>query len=287
MQLGRIREADSLAAAVLASERGSARSMRSLRAEAVRMYASSWIRRDPRDYLRRARAVQALADSLGLDGTNETLTARGAEFESLLVLGRATEAAAVLKQLRAGVAEETDTTAVARALYAYQRAYLATVAGDAVARRTAATEIRAVLATSPLIGADVWLQYTGTVVDEALSRRDTATALAEARRTHTALQRTQSPMILSFAAWYLGQAELAAGHAEAALAAVADGEQWVRRAPELESVSPLLRRVQLGALIALGRTAEADSVRATAPKRGAMPPCTPGGDWRGCADLPP
>jgi serine/threonine-protein kinase len=287
MQLGHIGEADSLAADVLANERRRARSMLSLRAEAMRMYASSWIRRDPRDYLRRARAVQRLADSLGLDGTNETEAARSAEFESLLVLGRAAEAEAVLRHIRERATAGNDTSALARARYGYQRAYLAAVSGDTAARRLAAAELRASLRSQPLIGADEWLTYAGVIVDEALSRRDTAVALTEARLVHARSQRTSSPMILGFAAWYLGQAELAAQHPAEALTAITQGQRVIAQAPELESVQPLLRRVQLGALVALGRTAEADSVRASIPKRGAIPPCTPGGAWKGCPDLPP
>ncbi|WP_291157127.1 serine/threonine protein kinase [Gemmatimonas sp. UBA7669] len=287
MQLGRVREADSLALAVLSSERGGARSILSLRAEAMRLYASSWIRRDPRDYLRRARAVQALADSLDLDVTNETTSARNAEFESLLVLGRADEARAVLPRLRASMGTRSDTTAVNRAWTGYQRIYLATVLSDTMSRRVAAKELHTLLRSDPPLGITLWLLATGAIVNEALTRKDTAAALDVARRAVARVVPTASPLFATFAMWHLAQAETAAGNPARALAAVAEGQRWLAEAPDLASMQPVLGEVELKALVALGRTVQAEQVRARLPKPGSIPPCTAGGSWKGCPDQLP
>ncbi len=286
MQLGRVGEADSLAAQVLANERGEARSMLSLRAEAMRMYASSWIRRDPRDYLKRARSVLRLADSLGLEGTNEQVLALSAEFEALLVLGRTDEASKALERMRSRMPTEIDTAATIRAQYAYKRAYLAGVAGDTVARRRAVDDLLRILQSHPAIGAGDRVNYTGTIVGDALARHDTLVALPLARELATSMKSSGSPMLISFADWYHGQAAVAAKQYDEALQAVAHGARALERVPDLESVLPLLRRVQWTAYQGLGRTAEADSLRKSVPQRGPIPNCTPGGNWKGCPDVP-
>lgn len=286
LRLGRVREADSLAAAMLAAEGTRPRSVLSLRAESIRLYAAGWIGRDPRVYLRRARGVLALADSLGFAGTDEQLNAGAAEFEALGVLGRTGEAPGALQRLQASLAGVADTTASARVFVARLRANLARAAGDTAGRRRAAADLRREVARAGRLRGEERVLSMGTLVDEALAHGDTATAVEVARGAAAALRPTQAPLWLGFVGWYLGQAELAAGRPEAALAAVRDGQRWVGFAPDLDSMLPLLRRVEVGALEVLGRRAEADSVRATVPPRGSVPPCTPGGNWNGCPDLP-
>lgn len=286
MQLGRVHEADSLAAQVLRNERGRARSMLSLRAEAMRMYASSWIRLDPRDYLKRARAVLRLADSLGLDGTNEQASAASAEFEALLVLGRTEAAQQALDRLRARASGASDTVASQRALHAYREAYLANVAGDTMARREAVVRLRAALSAQPLISAGEYAVYSGVIIDDAQARRDTAMLLDQGARTLTRMRAVEAPLYLGFAAWYLGRAQVVAGQFDRALETVAEGRRWVEPAPDLQSVLPLLRRVQYNALLGLGRTAEAEQLKRSVTQRAAIPPCNPGGDWKGCPDVP-
>ncbi len=289
MQMGEVYRADSLAAKVLANERGQPRSMLSLRAEAMRMYASSWIRLDPRDYLRRARAVLQLADSLGLAGTNEQGQALSAEFEALLVLGRTEQAQQALTRIRAMSPAQADTSAPARAANAYRSAYLANVSGDTLARRTAIADLRAALAASAQtrIAAGDLLVYTGAIIDDAQARRDTALLLDQGRTTRARMRATQAPLYIGFAAWYLGRAQVVAGQFDSALVTVAEGRRWIEPRPDLSSVLPLLRRVQYNALLGLGRKTEADSLKASVQQRAAIPPCQPGGEWKGCPDLPP
>ena len=86
------------------------------------MAASSWLRRDPRDYLRRAREVMALADSLGFAYSNEQVRAQAAEIEALLVLGRAGPAGEVARRWQDAVMRgEFDPDAAARDILAAVR----------------------------------------------------------------------------------------------------------------------------------------------------------------------
>lgn len=287
MLLGRVHEADSLAARVVDSEKARQRTMLSLRAEGARMYASSWIRRDPRDYLRRARAVRVLGDSLGLSDTNEQNTALNAEFEALAVLGRTAEAARRLDEIRQNVERLAATSPSARLGIARLRAYLAGVTQNQAERGAQAALALALLDQGAAADQSSRLQVYNTYIDDALARGDTAAARRVARRSVRELEPSGAPMIMGFASWYLARTELAARDASAALRAVEFGQEWIDRAPDLESLHPLLRRVQLEALTQLGRVTEADSVRRSVPPRGAIPPCTPGGDWKGCPDLPP
>lgn len=287
MALGRVQLADSLATRVIAGERARQRTMLSLRAEAARMYASSWIRRDPRDYLRRARAVRRLGDSLGMSGTTEQLTAMNAEFEALAVLGRTDEAARSMDAMRANTDPLSASSPRAQLSSAMQRAYLAGIGQDTRERSTQVARALALVEQGTVVTQNQRLLVYNTSIDESLSRGDTAAARRLARRSVQELEPSGSPMILGFAYWYLGRAELAAQDAVAALAAVEVGRRWIDRAPDLTSVLPLLQRVQVQALTQLGRVAEAERLGATPRPTGAVPACTPGGNWKGCPDLPP
>jgi eukaryotic-like serine/threonine-protein kinase len=285
MLLGRVREADSLASIVLDGERDGPRSVLSVRAQASRAYAGSWLRRDPREYLRRSRAVLALADSLGLRGVSEQISSSVAAFEALTVLGRTAEARVMLDSLRAqNIDNGLLPEVAARASSARLGAYLANAEGDTVARRRAVQALRAALDDGADVPLGDRLLMVGTIVDDALARGDVETAARVARGGWQQLQRSQAPLVLAFAAWHVGRAELAAGNAAAALDGLTEGAAWIRRAPELESVTPLLRRVEIDALRSLGRAAEADSVQRLVVPRTSMPRCSPGGDWRGCPD---
>jgi serine/threonine-protein kinase len=284
---GRVRVADSLAAQVLAASRGGPRSVLALRAEGIRLYASSWIRRDPRDYLNRARAVLRLADSLGLAGTPEQASAMSAEFEALLVLGRPDDGARALERLRAVRWAASDSTMGLRAEDAYRRGYLAMVAGDSIGRRTAMAELRAILIQRPRLPAASVLLFGGSVINDAIARRDTSVALEQAALLLERERATASPLYYGFATWYVAQAQQATGRHAEALKTVEEGERWIRKAPDLESVLPLLRRVRYNVYLATGRTAQADSMKRAAPQRASAKPCTPGGEWKGCPDLPP
>lgn len=285
--LGRFALADSLALSVLMRERGRPRGMLSVRAEVLRTYASSWITLDPRDYLRKSRAVLRLTDSLGLRGTKEVAGALYAEFESLRALGRATEAQASLDRLRDYQFARDDTSAGVRANVVAQRAYVSGALGDTSARRNDLAELRAIMATTPLITAGEWVRFEGLLIDDAVQRADTPLALSDAQRLVAQLRHTESPMLMGFGMWYLGQAQVAAGRFSAALESVREGQRWISPVPDIKSLFPLLRRVEYQAYRGMARMDLADSVAQSVVNPGPRPPCTPGGNWLGCPDLPP
>ncbi|MCA0376601.1 MAG: serine/threonine protein kinase [Gemmatimonadetes bacterium] len=282
MQDGRVREADSLAAQVLVAENARGRrGMLALRAEALRMYASSWTRRDPRDYLARAQAVLALGDSIGVSGTSEQMSALGAQFEALAVLARTEAATAALETWRNTSERMAGTDPIHQAELARQRSYLASVAGDTARRRSEAqAAFDGLRAGLPLSLSDQLL-ILRSYLDDALARGDTSAAREGAHVGLARLRPSGSPMLLGFGYQGLARAELASRNPDAAIAAAREGARWVR-GTDLESLLPLLRRVEVQALDAAGRTRDADSVRALLPKPGSLPRCTPGGDWRGC-----
>jgi serine/threonine protein kinase len=285
LPLGRVGRADSLASWVSAEEaRLGRRSQLTLRAEALRMAASSWLTRDPRDYLRRARAVRALADSLGLSLSNDGLRAAAAEIEALLVLGRVDEAAVVVNAWQDGMRAVIGTTPAVTAHVAYMTAFAAAVQGDTAQRRQQITTAWSLVQASDELPLNVRLLVSNAAVDDALIRDDVAAARHIAGVTAQRLQPSGAPMILSFAELYLGQARLAAGDPVGAEAAFRAGLAWIADTPDLSSMGSRLRRPLADALTRQGRVAEAEEVRALDPPRGLMPPCTPGGDWRGCPD---
>lgn len=293
MSLGQVRRADSLAAAVakreehLRASRSGARggrSILSLRAESIRMLAASWITRDPRDYLTRARAVLALADSLGLTNTNEQMSARAAEFEALLVLGRTDEARPLQERFAADAGHVPKDSPGLEAVIARNNAYWAAMAGDTAQRRIQSARAIELMEPATPLRISERLLVSNTFVEDALLRGDTAAAHRVSRRTVTELAASRSPMVMSYAWLFEGQAALASGDAPGAISALHHGLDEVNQAPELGSMRPRLRRVLAQAYERAGNIALADSVRRLDPPRANVPPCTPGGEWRGCPD---
>jgi eukaryotic-like serine/threonine-protein kinase len=200
------------------------------------------------------------------------------------VLGRTEEAAQRLEAIREQVERMSGTSLSAQLEVARLRLYLALLSQQNEERHVQATLALSLLEQGAASDQSGRMQVYNGVIDDALQRGATAVALQLARRSVRELESSGAPMIMGFAYWYLARAELAGGNAIASLRAIEAGQRWVAQGPDLESVYPLLRRVQLDALTRLGRTAEADSVRRTVPARGAVPRCTPGGDWKGCPD---
>lgn len=283
---GQVHTSDSLASVVLQTMASHDRGVLALRAELLRMAASTWIDRDPRLYLKRARAASALADSIGLDGSAEQLRALSAEFDALVVLGRRDPAAEVLQRIRTASADMSLGGRSGQLTMLLQQAVLANLDGNTALRHVAASAAVRILDEGSVATLATRLRTYGTALDDALAGRDSGTAVAITRRGVRDLLPSESPMVLGLAHWYLARSENAAGQPVAALRAVHEGRRWIADTPDLESVLPLLRSEEIRALAALGRTAEADSLRRTAPTRGPAAPCTPGGAWQGCPDLP-
>lgn len=282
---GQVRRADSLAALVL-SPAMAAEVTPAIRlsAEGVRLHASSWLRRDPRDYLRRARHVMALTDSLGVQLSQERITADGAELDALLTLGRGDVMQQRVREdrerLRAvlGVQPMLDVEA------ARLDALLAHVLGDTTARRVALAQGWSILSRTEHFPASTRLLYSSAYVDDALSRADADEALRASQYTLDMLQPTRAAMLLVFAQLSVANARLARKDPAGAELALRDGLAQLATAPDLSSMLPRLRRALVESLAAQGRTREADSVRALDPPKANIPPCTPGGQWIGCPD---
>jgi serine/threonine-protein kinase len=282
--VGRIVRSDSIAAAVLAELPVAARGSLALRAQNARMFASSWISRDPRVYLRLARAVEALADSLHLGGTPEHIAATVAEFEALSVLGRGPEASAVLDRLRQLANQIGLVDDIGDGLLEYLERFLAGVDGD-TARRHASVERGLEATESKGLGWNTMFPIYTAWLQDRVAAADPAAAEV-ARRMITRLEPSGANLALGLGYWWLAQAERVAGHYDAALRASRDGRRWIDSTPDLVSVRPLLQREEWQALRLLGRVAESDSVKRTLATREPRARCTPGGDWRGCPDIP-
>ena len=286
-QQGHIRVSDSLAALVAQTERR-LRGLTSVvvAAEALRMANASWITRDPRDYLRRARVVATMTDSLGMQYSGERDRAEDAALESMLVLGRADSAEARMRRHLATMRGLYGQQASVEVWSLRATALLASLRGDTATRRASLERARHVTDSTTDISVGARVALSNAYMSDALARKDFPNALSMATTTRDALLPTASPFYLSFAYLNTGSAYLAQGNATAAEVEFRAGLALVEQAPDLSSMGPRLRRPLADALATQGKTASADSVRRLDPPKGTMPPCTPGGNWIGCPDKP-
>ena len=283
---GQLHTADSLAAQVVDIERRTRGLTRTVAAaENVRMVTTSWMTRDPRAYLRKARMIERITDSLDMQVSKERDGAADAAIESMLVLGRADSAAARTRMQGERLQRSFGAQPWVQVWAAKSAALLASLRGDTATRRVELAKGRAIidsLAEFPLV---LRIVFNSGYVDDALVRQDVASALSMAVRTRDAVLPTQSPYLLSFAYLYTGMAYLAGGAPVAAESELRAGLTMIAQAPDLWSMGSRLRRPLVDALTKQGKLAAADSVRRLDPPKGAMPPCTRGGKWTGCPDI--
>lgn len=282
---GQNKLADSLALLLLAPNKGlSVSPTVRLMAEGVRMHTSSWVYRDPRMYLKHARAMQRMTEALGTQLSGERLSADAAEVEALLVLGRAEAAEKQMQQtldrLRAVIGLQPMLAVEAARL----EALLAQVRGDTATRHAALARGWSVLDTLEHFALGARLLFGNAMVDDALSRGDTATARRVSEGARERLRPSRSAITMVFANLYVGIARLASRDFQGAESALREGLEVVRVAPDLWSMGPRLRRPLVEALTAQGRIADADSIRKLDPPKAQMAACTPGGRWSGCPD---
>lgn len=291
--LGQFRLADSLARSVatwdtsnsrlanVKNNKPAGRTILSLRAEAMIMDNSSWRYRDPRVYLKHAKAVLLLADSLGLRNTQEQLSAWNGQFEAYLVLGRTDEALAVQANILKALADLPEDSPLA-AFLARNRSFWAAVAGDTATQRIQAQKAIAAIERGQVLPISDRVLISNTYIEDALSRGDTAAAHHVSRETVNDLVNSGSPMVMSFAYLFDGQAAVASGNPRAAIRSLQLGLAEVDKSPELWSMRPRLRRVLASAYDMLKEPAVADSIKKLDPPKAKVPPCTPGGEWKGC-----
>jgi len=282
---GQLRAADSLAAHVVEIERRTRGLTRTVAAaENVRMITTSWLTRDPRAYLRKARRIERITDSLDMRVSKERDGAADAVIESMLVLGRA-DSAETLTRLQTERLQRTfGAQPWVQVWAAKSAALLASLRRDTVARRLELAKGRAIVDTLVEFPLDLRVVFSNEYVDDALARKNFEAALRMAIATRDAVLPTQSPYLLSFAYLFTGTAYLAGGDAAAAESELRAGLARIAPTPDLASMGPRLRRALADAFTKQGKLAAADSVRRLDPPRGSMPPCTPGGKWVGCPD---
>lgn len=280
---GHIRVADSLARIVLDAERqrGGITTLVAT-AEDVRVSATAWLLRDPRDYLTRARRLRRLTDSLGMQLSGERDHAETSEIEALLVLGRADEAErriqSNIERLQLAFGDQLLVQIEANKV----NALLASVRGDSATRREFLARGWALMDRAADVPASQRLLFSNAYIDDALARGAAVDALHAAEQTRRVLAESESAMPMVFAHLYVGLARLANNDAPGAEQALREGIETVKDLPDLASMRPRLRRPLAVALAAQGKSAQADSVRQLDPPKAAVPPCTPGGEWRGC-----
>ncbi len=278
---GQLRAADSLAAHVVEIERRTRGLTRTVAAtENVSMVTTSWLTRDPRAYLHKARSIERITDLLDMPVSKERDGAAAAVIESMLVLDRA-DSAETLTRLQA---ERLQRTFGAQPWVQVWAAKSASLRGDTVTRRLELANGRAIIDTLVEFPLDLRVVCSNEYVDDALARRSFVEALRMAVATRDAVLPTQSPYLLNFAYLSTGTADLAGGDGAAAESELRAGLARIGSTPDLASMGPRLRRALADALAEQGKVAAADSVRKLDPPRGSMPTCTPGGNWVGCPD---
>jgi hypothetical protein len=285
MSMGRFRETDSIARIVLELDhRHGPSTSTSAKAQRLITGSSSWLRRDPREYLRRARALIALTDSLGLQLTEERTFALSAELEALIVLGRIDEAARRV-QADSGRREAAFGPQPLLASHvASNEATIAGVLGDTARRRVKIARAMQLLHQAEKVPPSDMLVIADAFIDDALARGANDDAVRVALASREMMLQAGSPLYIAFSQMYAGRALLSAHDAMAAEQAFRAGIEVLDNSPDLRSMIPRLRRPLVQALTAQGRTAEADSIRKLDPPIAAVARCTPGGDWRGCPD---
>ena len=282
---GNIRAADSVADLIGTAEaaRGQ-QTMSRARADLVRIKASSWLRRDPREYVRRCRNLLFLTDSMNAQLTSESASATGCLVHGLVVLGRTAEADRVLNERLPRMLENFGNIPLFVATLTSERAAVANARGDSAARHAGVAAAWRLIGNRTDVPISDQTSLSMVYVDDAWSRGAEAEALRVAGQLAERMAGTGAAMYSVYAQLYLGIARLRAKNWTGAEQALRIGISMLPPSRDLDSMLPRLRRPLVEALVQQKRTHEADSVRLLDPAPAAVPPCTPGGDWRGCPD---
>ncbi len=282
---GFVREADSIARRALAIEARQDRgpSITRARGELLLAYTESWLRRDPRFYVRRCARVAALTDSLGARLSAERMSAVACEVDGLLALGQVAWADSLLRTSIPWFEEAYgDATLELAGLFA-QASNLAAMRGDTATRRMLAARVLRIVESTPDAPAELTAAMTTTVVGELLARNDTAEAVRVAEWAVAHVTPHGVAVATIFANLGLSIARTAQGDADGAERALRAGLAVFPASGDLDSMRPRFLRDLAALFERTGRRTEADSVRALMPVPAApAAPCTPGGNWLGC-----
>jgi serine/threonine protein kinase len=283
---GDVREADSIANLIQTFEIArKQQTMARARAELVRIRASSWLRRDPREFVRRCRSLLALTDSMNAHLTSESVNAVGCQVHGLTVLGRTDEADRLLNERMPRMMQNFGNIPLFTAALTSERAAVATARGDSATRRIEVANMWSTFAPlkdSPL--SDV-ASMSMTYIEDAWARGADADAARVSESMAQRLSNSGAAMYSVYAQLYLGISRLRMNDPAGAEQALRIGISMLPKSRDLDSMLPRLRRPLAEAVAQQNRKVEADSLRALDPLPASVPPCTPGGDWRGCPDV--
>lgn len=285
---GNIRFADSVANVIVREEstRGQ-QTMARARADAVLIKASSWLRRDPREFVRRCRALVESTELMGAQLTSESAYAAACLVHGLVVLGRTDEAERVLSTHIPKFQQNFGNVPLFAATLNAERASVSAARGDSVGRRVGVASAWKIVDALPDVPLGDRLALGMSFVDDAWSRSGDADALRAATRLAEQMTGSGAPMFTVYAQLYLGVSRLRVKDWVGAEQALRAGIALLPLSHDLDSMLPKLRRALAEALRQQKRTREADSLQVLDPLPAAVPPCTPGGDWRGCPDMKP
>ncbi|MEP6764870.1 MAG: serine/threonine-protein kinase [Gemmatimonadaceae bacterium] len=280
---GNVRLADSLATVVRdASLHRNAPTMARARAELVLAATSSWLRRDPREYVRRCRALIELTDSLSAQLSTQRAFAANCMVRGLLLLGRLAEADTVMQQNMPIFEQSFGKVPLFAAKLMSGRALISAARGDSADRHAKVAEAWNLMSTLQDIPLDDRLVLGQSYIDDAWSRNASDDALLVATHLAEQLAKKNLPVHSVFAQLYLGIAHQQKGNWADAERALRDGIAMLPPSGDLNSMLTRLRRPLADVVAKQGRMREADSLRALDAPSASVPRCTPGGDWRGC-----
>ena len=280
---GYIKLADSLAS-VVRRESIAAKSptMARARAEVVLITTSSWLRRDPREYVRKCEALVWVTDSLGAQLSAQREFAANCMVHGLLVLGRVEAADTVLQKHMPVFERSFGKVPLFAANLMSGRAAIAAARGDSAERHKRVAESWVLMSQLPDVPISDRLDLGMAYIEDAWSRKAIRDALSAALHLREQISNSTAPFYTVFAQLYLGLAQQQAGEWANAERTLRDGIAVLSKSGDMNSMLPRLRRPLADVLVHQFRVRESDSLRALDPPQTGVPRCTPGGDWRGC-----
>lgn len=283
---GEIRVADSVATIVSREEavRGQ-RTMASARADVVLIKTSSWLRRDPREYVQRCRALIQSTEEMGALLTTENAFAAGCLVHGLVTLGRNEEAQRVLDAHVPRFEQNFGKIPLFAATLHAERSEVSAALGDSVKRREAVTRAWDIVGSLPDVSLADRQAIGMSFIEDAWSRNGNDDALKVSNFLVKAMESSGGMLYRVYSALYLGISRYRVNDFSGAERALRDGIALLPKSHDLDSMLPRLRRVLTLAVRGQNRNHEADSLSALDPLPAAVPPCTPGGDWKGCPDI--
>ncbi|MEO7997277.1 MAG: hypothetical protein ABI852_07515 [Gemmatimonadaceae bacterium] len=221
---------------------------------------------------------------MGAQLTSESAYGAGCLVHGLVVLGRTEEAERVLESHIPRFQQSFGKVPLFAATLNAERASVSALRGDSIARRLGVASAWGIIDVLPDVPLSDRLALGMSFVDDAWSRSADSEALKVSLRMSEQMTGTGAPMFSIYAQLYLGIARLRLKDWVGAEQALRLGIAQLPASHDLNSMLPRLRRPLAEALQNQNRIREADSLRVLDPPSKAVPPCTPGGDWRGCPD---